>query len=126
MVVNPLGWIAIAGWAVAFLAGGAGLVGYEIEAKHFADEKAAFDKFKGDAATKALNAQVAATELSNESIQKVNAALAAATKTQTVYRDRIVHDTPSACPPSAAAIDASFGLRATVTGRSDLEPAATK
>jgi hypothetical protein len=64
-------------------------------------------------------ADVEAVLAANRRAQAVSdlqtAALEAATahhaRVQTTYVDRIIHDPPSVCPPSAAARDVSRGLR---------------
>ncbi|HZQ01429.1 MAG TPA: hypothetical protein VFB13_17925 [Reyranella sp.] len=62
---------------------------------------------KQEEAKKAADAAIAA----NQRADQVRA------ETHTVFVDRILHDAPSACPPSAAARDAAEFVRQTIAAR---------
>ena len=100
---NP--WLLL---VIACVAGMAGTGWYRMK---WEGEKAAYAGFREKEAKAVLAAQAKAEALSNELIIAQAASMAVTERTVVSYVDKIIHDTPSACPPSSAARDGSRAVR---------------
>lgn len=104
-----MNWLAIAPWILSAVFALGGFTAYEIERGNYQSEKAgriADAAAARDAADKKLaDAKAESDAALAEREQKI----ASLSTTTTVFVDRIKNAPPSACPPSAAARDASRG-----------------
>ena len=108
------------GWAAFAVTLVAGLSFGFLELHNARSAANEFTTFKADAAKAIAKKQVEADIASQAATTATQAALDAQGKTYTVYQTKVVHDTPSACLPSAADRDASRGVRALYEGAATL------